>query len=83
MLIQRLHPAAYTHKWGIFSQSRVCPILKTTYNIRLDAQPIKLLLVITPGFGRVIGDEEDAFLCTKERRIGSSGSVSQNAGEGE
>jgi hypothetical protein len=44
--------------------------------MRLDFQPIKLLLVITPGFGRVIGDEEDAFLCTKQNeRIGSSGSV--------
>ena len=32
----------------------------------LDAQSIKLLLVITPGFSRVIGDEEDAFLCKSE-----------------
>jgi hypothetical protein len=38
--------------------------------MRLDSQGIKLLLVITPGFGRVIGDEEDAFLC-KTKRIGS------------
>jgi hypothetical protein len=35
--------------------------------MRLDAQSIKLLLVITPGFGRVIGDEEDAFLCKNEK----------------
>ena len=35
--------------------------------MRLDFQPIKLLLVITPGFGRVIGDEEDAFLYTKRK----------------
>jgi hypothetical protein len=27
----------------------------------LDAQTMKLLLVITPGFGRIIGDEEDVF----------------------
>jgi hypothetical protein len=36
--------------------------------MRLDAQSIKLLLVITPGFGRVIGDEEDAFLCKKNEK---------------
>ena len=35
--------------------------------MRLDAQSIKLLLVITPGFGRVIGDEEDSFLCKNEK----------------
>jgi hypothetical protein len=36
--------------------------------MRLDAQSIKLLLVITPGFSRVIGDEEDAFLCKDEQK---------------
>jgi hypothetical protein len=40
----------------------------------LDSQLIKLLLVIMPGFRRVIGDEEDAFLC-KTKGSGSSGSV--------
>jgi hypothetical protein len=35
--------------------------------MRLDAQSIKLLLIITPGFGRVIGDEEDAFLCKNDK----------------
>jgi hypothetical protein len=40
--------------------------------MRLDAQSIKLLLVITPRLGRVISDEEDAFLCKNEKdRIGS------------
>jgi hypothetical protein len=45
---------------------------ENTYDMRLDSQPIKLLLVITPGFGRVVGDEQDAFLFVRERRIGSS-----------
>jgi len=35
--------------------------------MRLDAQSIKLLLVITPRLGRVISDEEDAFLCKNEK----------------
>jgi hypothetical protein len=35
--------------------------------MRLDAQSIKLLLVITPRLGRVISDEEDAFLCKTEK----------------
>ena len=34
--------------------------------MRLDAQSIKLLLVITPRLGRVISDEEYAFLCKNE-----------------
>jgi hypothetical protein len=49
--------------------------------MRLDAQSIKLLLVITPGFGRVIGDEEDAFLCKNDKRIGSSGESVRRAGD--
>jgi hypothetical protein len=35
--------------------------------MRLDAQSIKLLLVITPRLARVISDEEDAFLCKNEK----------------
>ena len=35
--------------------------------MRLDAQSIKLLLVITPRLGRVISDEEYAFLCKTEK----------------
>jgi hypothetical protein len=35
--------------------------------MRLDAQSIKLLLVITPRLGRIISDEEDAFLCKNEK----------------
>lgn len=50
--------------------------------MRLDAQSIKLLLVITPGFGRVIGDEEDSFLC-KNERIGSRGESVRRAGDRE
>ena len=34
--------------------------------MRLYSQAVELLLVIVPGFGRVIGDEEDAFLCENE-----------------
>lgn len=55
---------------------------KDTHNMRLDAQTIKLLLVINPGFGRIIGDEEDAFPCNKGE--GSDRNAGQpNAGEGE
>jgi hypothetical protein len=50
--------------------------------MRLDSESIKLLLVITPGFGRVIGDEEDAFLC-KERTKGSDRAGQGSAGEGD
>jgi hypothetical protein len=35
--------------------------------MRLDVQSIKLLLVITPRLGRIISDEEDAFLCKNEK----------------
>ena len=53
-----------------------------THNMRLDAQTIKLLLVIMPGFGRIIGDEEDAFPYNKGE--GSDRNVcGPNAGEGE
>ncbi len=48
--------------------------------MRLDAQSIKLLLVITPRLGRVIGDEEDAFLYKNEKdRI--EGESASRAGE--
>jgi hypothetical protein len=46
----------------MFASREGTELRRYTYNMRLDSQPIKLLLVITPGFGRVIGDEEDAFL---------------------
>jgi hypothetical protein len=50
--------------------------------MRLDAQTIKLLLVITPGFSRIVGDEEDPFPYNKGE--GSDRNAGQpNAGEGE
>ncbi len=74
MLIRRPRPAsAAAAQTGIFiGRGGGTELSRNTYNMGLDSEPIKLLLVITPGFSRVIGDEEDAFLY-KKRRIGSSG----------
>ena len=46
--------------------------------MHLDAQSIKVLPVITLGFGHVIGDEEDTFLCKNNKRIRSSGSSGES-----
>jgi hypothetical protein len=86
MLIRRPRPASATHKWvywpaGGEGGGGDIELRKNTYNMRLDSQSIKLLLVITPGFGRVIGDEEDAFVC-KERTKGSDRAGEGSAGEG-
>jgi hypothetical protein len=48
----------------------------------LDAQTMKLLLVITPVFGRIIGDEEDAFPYKGKGSDRNTGQL-PNAGEGE
>ena len=64
MPIRRSRPAQCSTEMCIFVSRRgvYTELRRTTYNIRLDSQYIELLFVITPGFGRVISDEEDAFL---------------------
>jgi hypothetical protein len=71
MLIRISRPTNATHKW-VYSPARrgYTELGRNTYDMGLDGQSIKLLLVIKLRFGRVIGDEDNLFLC-KGRTKGS------------
>jgi hypothetical protein len=77
MQIRRPHPAGGRKMTVYLSAGR-----SATHDMRFDAQTIKLLLVITPRFCRIVGDEEDAFPYNKGEGSDRT-QVRPNAGEGE